>query len=103
MPEGVTDVWLVGLLEPQPLLIEALERRKDRLNIHVIIGADEADAALFDAWGRPDPARWANRQTPWPRRALCPIICKNRRTHASWWQGCANCVRFMRSPLSEAW
>ena len=66
MPEGVTDVWLVGLLEPQPLLIEALERRKDRLNIHVIIGADEADAALFDAWGRPDPARWANRQTPWP-------------------------------------
>jgi hypothetical protein len=39
MPEGVTDVWLVGLLEPQPLLIEALERRKDRLNIHVIIGA----------------------------------------------------------------
>ena len=66
MPEGVTDVWLVGLLEPQPLLIEALERRKDRLNIHVIIGADEADAALFDIWGRPDPARWANRQTPWP-------------------------------------
>jgi hypothetical protein len=25
MPEGVTDVWLVGLLEPQPLLLEALD------------------------------------------------------------------------------
>ena len=65
MPEGVTDVWLVGLLEPQPLLLEALERRKDRLNIHIIVGADAADAGMFDAWGRPDPARWAGRQTPW--------------------------------------
>lgn len=66
MPEGVTDVWLVGLLEPQPLLIEALERRKDRLNVHVVIGADEADADLFDVWGRPIPARWADRRSPWP-------------------------------------
>ncbi|MFN5806188.1 MAG: hypothetical protein ACK467_11250, partial [Opitutia bacterium] len=63
MPEGVTDVWLVGLLEPQPLLIEALERRKDRLNIHVIVGADEADADFFDEWGRPIPERWAGRRT----------------------------------------
>jgi hypothetical protein len=66
MPDGVTDVWLVGLLEPQPLLLEALERRKDRLNIHVIVGADPADADLFDSWGRPIPERWADRRTPWP-------------------------------------
>ncbi len=65
MPDGVTDVWLVGLLEPQPLLIEALERRKDRLNIHVIVGADEADADFFDEWGRPIPERWAERRTSW--------------------------------------
>lgn len=65
MPEGVTDVWLVGLLDPQPLLLEALERRKDRLRIHIIVGADKADADLFDAWGRPDPLRWADRRTPW--------------------------------------
>ena len=64
MPEGVTDVWLVGLLEPQPLLLEALERRKDRLNIHIIVGADAADAHLFDSWGRPIPERWAKRQIP---------------------------------------
>ncbi len=69
MPEGVTDVWLVGLLEPQPLLLEALERRKDRLNIHIIVGADAADAHLFDEWGRPIPERWANRQIPWPNFA----------------------------------
>lgn len=69
MPEGVTDVWLVGLLEPQPLLLEALERRKDRLNIHIIVGADAADADLFDEWGRPIPERWANRQIPWPNFA----------------------------------
>ena len=69
MPEGVTDVWLVGLLEPQPLLLEALERRKDRLNIHIIVGADAADAHLFDEWGRPIPERWANRQISWPNFA----------------------------------
>jgi len=66
LPEDVTDVWLVGLLDPQPLLLEALERRKDHLNIHILVGADAADADLFDAWGRPDPARWADRCLSWP-------------------------------------
>ena len=69
LPEDVTDVWLVGLLDPQPLLLEALERRKDHLNIHVIVGADAADADLFDRWGRPDPARWAERCVAWPKFA----------------------------------
>lgn len=69
LPEDVTDVWLVGLLDPQPLLLEALERRKDNLNIHIVIGADETEAELFDAWGRPDPARWAERCVAWPKFA----------------------------------
>ena len=67
LPEDVTDVWLVGLLDPQPLLLEALERRKEHLNIHILVGADAADADLFDAWGRPDPMRWANRALAWPK------------------------------------
>jgi hypothetical protein len=67
LPENVTDVWLVGLLDPQPLLLEALERRQDHLNIHILVGADEAESGLFDAWGRPDPARWAGRALTWPK------------------------------------
>jgi ATP-dependent helicase/nuclease subunit B len=66
MPEGVETVWLVGLLDPQPLLLEALERRKDRLNIKIIIGADSGDAVAFDNWGRPDTEYWKNRQGTWP-------------------------------------
>ena len=67
LPEDVTDVWLVGLLDPQPLLLEALERRKDHLNLHILVGADATDADLFDAWGRPDPMRWADRCLSWPK------------------------------------
>ena len=66
MPEGVETVWLVGLLDPQPLLLEALERRKDRLDIKIIIGADSSDAVAFDNWGRPETDYWKNRRGTWP-------------------------------------
>lgn len=65
MPEGVDTVWLVSLLDPQPLLIEALELRKDKLSIKVVIGADESDKAGFDFMGRPDTEFWKNRQNAW--------------------------------------
>ena len=66
MPEGVKTVWLVGLLDPQPLLLEALERRRDQLEIKIIIGADASDAAGFDEWGRPDTEYWKNYVSTWP-------------------------------------
>ena len=65
MPGGVDTVWLVSLLDPQPLLIEALELRKDKLSIKVLIGADESDQAGFDLMGRPDTEFWKNRQSVW--------------------------------------
>ena len=77
LPEDVTDVWLVGLLDPQPLLLEALEHRKEHLNIHVIVGADATDADLFDRWGRPDPARWAERCVAWPQFAESVHLVRN--------------------------
>lgn len=65
MPEGVDAVWLVSLLDPQPLLIEALELRKDKLSIRILIGADESDQAGFDSMGRPDKEFWKNREAQW--------------------------------------
>ncbi|NBV38601.1 MAG: PD-(D/E)XK nuclease family protein [Verrucomicrobia bacterium] len=65
MPEGVETVWLVGLLDPQPLLLEALHRRQDRLNIQLIIGADASEADAFDNWGRPDTEYWKNHRSSW--------------------------------------
>lgn len=66
MPEGVKTVWLVGLLDPQPLLLEALERRQNQLEIKIVIGADENDAAGFDEWGRPFCDYWKNFRGTWP-------------------------------------
>lgn len=65
MPEGVDTVWLVSLLDPQPLLIEALKRRKDKLSIKILIGADETEDAGFDEFGRPDAEFWKNREAQW--------------------------------------
>ena len=65
MPEGVKTVWLAAVLDPQPLLIKALERREDKLDIEVVIGADKSDEAGFDRWGRPMPEFWKNRQSAW--------------------------------------
>ncbi len=64
-PEGVDTVWLVSLLDPQPLLIEALKLRKDKLSIKVLIGADEGVQAGFDEIGRPIIEFWKNRQSAW--------------------------------------
>ncbi|NBY42182.1 MAG: hypothetical protein EBQ49_02565, partial [Verrucomicrobia bacterium] len=65
MPEGVETVWLVSVLDPQPLLIEALELRKDKLSIKILIGADESERAGFDLMGRPDIEFWKNREAEW--------------------------------------
>jgi ATP-dependent helicase/nuclease subunit B len=65
MPEGVETVWLVALLDPQPLLLEALDRRKNKLNIQILIGADKNEAAGFDEWGRPDIEFWKKRESKW--------------------------------------
>jgi hypothetical protein len=64
-PEGVTHIWLVGLTDPQPLFITALERLQEHFNIQAIVGADADEAANFDQWGRPLPEAWADRRTHW--------------------------------------
>lgn len=64
LPEGVRHVWLAGLLDPQPLLLEALERRQEAFDIHVVVGADP-EPEWFDRWGRPIAERWAQRSQPW--------------------------------------
>ncbi len=64
-PEGVTHIWLVGLTDPQPLFITALERLQEHFTIQAIVGADPDEAANFDQWGRPLPEAWADRRSDW--------------------------------------
>lgn len=64
-PEGVTHIWLVGLTDPQPLFITALERLQEHFAIQAIVGADPDEAANFDLWGRPLPDKWVDRRSDW--------------------------------------
>ncbi len=64
-PEGVTHIWLAGLIDPQPLFITALERLQEHFHIQAIVGADPDEADHFDKWGRPIPEKWLNRQSDW--------------------------------------
>ena len=64
-PEGVTHIWLVGLTDPQPLFITALERLQEHFAIQAIVGADPDEAANFDLWGRPLPEKWVDRRSDW--------------------------------------
>ena len=64
-PEGIRHIWVAALPDPQPLLIAALRRLAEKVDIHVLVGAGAEDAAAFDDWGRPVPAVWHERRADW--------------------------------------
>jgi hypothetical protein len=64
IPDEFKHIWLAGLAEPQPLFLRALERMAATLPVHIVVGAPASETG-FDGWGRPDPAVWRERNTPW--------------------------------------
>ena len=70
-PEGVVQIWLAVLPDPQPLLITALERLKDKIKVKVLIGADATEANYFDEWGRPIGEKWLERRSDWKGFSNC--------------------------------
>ncbi len=76
-PEGIQTVWLVGLIDAQPLLQTALERMTADLSVQVLIGADADEAAAFDAWGRPLPSAWLARATAWKNFHECVHVVRD--------------------------
>jgi len=64
-PEGVTDIWLACITEPQPLFLTALKRIESSYQVHVLIGADKNESTNFDSWGRPNPEIWRERKSEW--------------------------------------
>jgi len=84
LPKEVTQVWLAGLIDPQPLLIKALKRHLGKVGISVLIGCDQPKASegvLFDAWGIPDKVAWKSRRVPWPQFESSVVIARDP-THA---------------------
>ena len=64
VPEGIERIVLPALADAQPALYTALERLAGAVGVTVLIHADPSHGARFDAWGRPDPARWTGEHAP---------------------------------------
>lgn len=70
LPAHIRGIWLVGVSDPQPLLITALKRFMDSKTftegLHVVIKGEKKEADLFDEFGRPIPSKWVDRRMDWP-------------------------------------
>jgi ATP-dependent helicase/nuclease subunit B len=60
-PEGISRIVLVATADPRPVALTVLARLAESLPVEVLVFAPEAEAAAFDAWGRPQPEAWAQR------------------------------------------
>jgi ATP-dependent helicase/nuclease subunit B len=58
LPADIEEVVLPALADPIAVLYDVLERQNPPKPVRVLVHADEADAAKFDAWGRPETAAW---------------------------------------------
>jgi ATP-dependent helicase/nuclease subunit B len=65
-PEGIDHIWVIGIPDPDLLLVQALDKLKETIGVTYIIGADESLSDGFDDQGRPIPAFWKNREVDWP-------------------------------------
>ena len=58
---GIERVVLLGVVDPLPVAIRALENISTPIEADALVFAPEAEAAAFDAWGRPVTAAWTER------------------------------------------
>ncbi len=70
-PEGIDHIWVIGIPDPDLLLVHALDKLKETIGVTIMIGADESISDGFDDQGRPIPAFWKNREVDWPEFQSC--------------------------------
>ncbi len=63
-PTGVTQVAVLGVPDPIPLTLIALEALQRHVPVHVVIHAPESKAKAFDLWGRPNSDYWSHHPLP---------------------------------------
>ncbi|HEY8900262.1 MAG TPA: PD-(D/E)XK nuclease family protein [Chthoniobacterales bacterium] len=61
-PAGTSEIVVLGIADLQPIVATAFARAVAPVTV-VIFGPKEPDA--FDAWGRPHPAAWTDRDPGW--------------------------------------
>ncbi len=70
-PECIEHIWVIGIPDPDLLLVQALDNLKETIGVTYMIGADESVSDGFDDQGRPIPAFWKNREVDWPEFQSC--------------------------------
>ncbi len=64
LPDEVRRIVVAGFTDPSLLLIASLRRAAESREVAILIHAPKALAETFDAWGRPLPERWRDRDIP---------------------------------------
>lgn len=66
LPGSVREIVLPALVDPLPVFCKVLERleKRDGVEIHVLIHAEEKDAQQFDSFGRPILSEWTGEKKP---------------------------------------
>ncbi len=64
VPPGVTRVAVLGVTDPMPLAVRALDRLAEQVPVEVFVHAPEAIRDAFDPWGRPLHEAWQDRLLP---------------------------------------
>jgi ATP-dependent helicase/nuclease subunit B len=70
-PEGIEHIWVIGIPDPDLLLVQALDNLKETIGVTYMIGADESVSDGFDDQGRPISLFWKNREVDWPEFQSC--------------------------------
>ncbi len=82
LPKDTDRVIIAAVPDPVPLMIQALERFTNAIDIIVLVHADESLSNHFDAWGRPISTKWADYRIdiPDPQRNI--VLCNSPVTQA---------------------
>jgi ATP-dependent helicase/nuclease subunit B len=81
---GVRRIVVLATPDPVPLALRALAAHARTLPVEIVIHAPEAEAAAFDAWGRPQVEAWAHRVIALPDFAEQVHLCADAPAQAAW-------------------
>jgi len=70
-PAEVDHIWVIGIPDPDKLLLRALDNLQPAIGVTYMVGADESVAEGFDDKGQPIPTYWKERAVDWPDFQSC--------------------------------
>ena len=82
LSEDVKRIVVASVPDPSLLMIQTLNRLKDKVPIDVLVTAPESLADIFDEWGRPISAKWHDRKINIPNPEESILLAGTPRSQA---------------------